>query len=145
MEIKVRLKEVRETMRRDFGSDDILWEFVEDEPTEGLEGDDIPPDYKAKVDKYLGLAFKHMFQPDPLQELRTKLIQLALALDFAKEYQNLTPAIAETLLQDDRVRPLSPREEKEITEELNEFMEEEELPDDMGDLEQYLSSLADRL
>ncbi|MEM4297101.1 MAG: hypothetical protein QW815_01875 [Nitrososphaerota archaeon] len=139
------MKEVMKTMRRDFGSDDVIWEFAEGEPAEGLEGDDIPPDYKAKVDKYLGLAFKHMFQPDPLQELKAKLIQLALVLDFAKEYQNLTPAIAETLLQDDRIRPFSPREEKEITGELNEFMEGEELPDDMGDLEQYISSLVDKL
>lgn len=134
-------------MRRDFGSDDILWELVEDEEFDGGELSDIPPDYREKVDKYLRVAFDQMFRPDPLQELRAKLIQLALALDFAKEYNNLTPTMAESLLSDTITRSLSLSEEREITEELNKAIDEGEVdaPDDLGDFEQFISSITDKL
>lgn len=127
-------------MRRDFSSGDVLWEYYTEGTSEDFV-DNVPADYREKVEKYLRISFEQLFRPDPLEELRAKLIQLALLLDFARDYENLTPAIADQLLKDNRTVPLSAREESSIQREL----EEEVTPTDEGDLEQFLSNLVDQL
>lgn len=133
-------------MVRNFGEDDLLWEFTMDDSV-GDELSDVPADYKEKMEKYFRVAFDNLLRPDPLQELRSRLIQLALVLDFAKEYDKLTPAVADSLLHDTTTRPLSPHEEMEITEELGRTIDDGDIdiPTDSGDFEQFLSSLTDKL
>jgi len=123
----------------EFDRDDLMWEYWTDDVSSSFEEEEnVPEEFKRKTFAYLSKAFEVYFRPDPLEELRQKLLSLALTLDLMKEWEK-TPV--EELLKEDRSQPLSPREERDIQKEL------EELVDQLGegDLEQYLLDSDDQL
>jgi len=123
----------------EFDRDDLMWEYWTDDVSSSFEEEEnVPEEFRRKTYAYLSKAFEVYFRSDPLEELRRKLLSLALTLDLMKEWEK-TPV--EELLKEDRSQPLSPREEKDIQEEL------EELVDQLGegDLEQYFLDSDDQL
>jgi len=125
--------------RNELDRDDLVWEYWTEDAS-GFDEDEgnVPEEFKRKTFAYLSKAFEVYFRPDPMDELKRKLLTLALTLDLMKEWEK-TPV--EELVKEDPSQPLSPREESDIQQELEELIDQ--LSE--GDLEQYLLDSEDQL
>ena len=105
-------------MRREFsgGEEDRLFDDYTswDDSGEDLLSE-VPEEFKKAASRYMDAAFQTFLSNySPEDDLRAKLLSLALYLDLVKDWERLTVVDAETALKDRRTLPLTPDEEREL-------------------------------